>query len=157
MPHEALVSTMSDVPVNVGHGWRPRVPWLQLTALLIGLWYLALGIAGFVTHGTTIGPDDSRTVWGFANSALLNFWHTLIGLLGVFGAYREGTTRVFGVLTFVGFAGLTAYSILATVLTDQADLANVAASNTWLYGFTALAGLLLAFLPVRQEDPRRRR
>ncbi|PRX48611.1 uncharacterized protein DUF4383 [Prauserella shujinwangii] len=133
--------------------YRPRITWLRGLALLIGVGYLALGVAGFVvTGGGGVGSEPSRTAWLFGVSAPLNIVHTAVGLLGV-GASRTGSTaRLYGWLTFFGFSGLTAYGLVAALTDLPGNLVNVNAPDVWLYACTAVAGLALAFVPARHRD-----
>lgn len=129
---------------------HPPTALLQATVLLVGLCYLALGLAGFTTKGTGMGPDPTRTVWVFGVSALLNIGHTGVGVLGVAAVFHETVARAYGWLSFFAFTGLFAYSILAVTLSSTGNLANVRPANVWLYAVTAVLGLLVSVTPVRQ-------
>nr|WP_048876725.1 DUF4383 domain-containing protein [Saccharomonospora saliphila] len=122
---------------------------LRAAALVTGVWYLAIGLAGFLAVEGGMGVDSSRSLWVFGISALVNIGHTGVGVLGVLAARSETTTRAFGWMAFFGFTGLTAYGILAVTVSPLGNLANVTAGNVWLYGCSALLGLGLCLMPVR--------
>ncbi|EHR60241.1 DUF4383 domain-containing protein [Saccharomonospora cyanea] len=128
---------------------HPPAAALRLTVLVIGLAYLVLGISGFALVGSDMGYDPSRTVWVFGISGLLNIGHTGVGALGVAAAHTEATARAFGWLSFFGFAGIFAYSMLAITVSPLGNLANVHVANVCLYGVTAVLGLLISVVPSR--------
>ncbi|MEU3271961.1 DUF4383 domain-containing protein [Saccharomonospora sp. NPDC006951] len=130
----------------------PHVSWPRLVVLVIGAVFLALGIAGFVTHGDAAGVDHSRTVLGFGVSGLLNIVHIAAGVLGLLAARKSATTRVYGWLLFFAFAGLTAYTIFATVIGGPGDIVNVNAANACLYGLSCAVGLVIALLPEHRPQ-----
>ncbi|WP_026455286.1 DUF4383 domain-containing protein [Saccharomonospora iraqiensis] len=136
----------------VGGGLRPTLSMLRAATLLIGLWYLVIGLVGFITTSNSMGADPSRSVWVFGVSALVNIGHTGVGIMGVLAARSEETTRAFGWMAFFGFTGLTAYGILAVTVSPLGNLANVNAANVVLYGISAVLGLLLCLLPVQPES-----
>lgn len=137
---------MTTFPVS---GVRPTLSMLRAATLVIGLWYLAIGLTGFVTTSNSMGADPSRSVWVFGASALVNLGHTGVGIMGVLASRAEATTRAFGWMSFFGFTGLTAYGILAVTVSPLGNLANVLAANVVLYGISAVLGLLLCLLPVQ--------
>ncbi|WP_024876008.1 DUF4383 domain-containing protein [Saccharomonospora piscinae] len=128
---------------------HPGAATLRAVVLVLGLWYLALGIAGFAVGGTGMGADVSRSVWLFGTSALLNIGHTGVGVLGLAATRSEATVRAFGWLGFFGFTGIFAYSVLAVTLSPLGNLANMRPGNVWLYAVTALLGLFVCVAPLR--------
>ncbi|WP_235998740.1 DUF4383 domain-containing protein [Qaidamihabitans albus] len=133
-------------------GMLPRKVWLMRLALLIGVVYLVLGIAGFIVgNGGQIGPDPQRTVWVFSISVLLNIVHTGVGLLGLAASRKPAATRIYGWLMFFVFTGLSAYGLVAAATDLPGNIVNVNAPAILLYGSTAIAGLFLALFPARRE------
>ncbi|MEY7970630.1 DUF4383 domain-containing protein [Saccharomonospora xinjiangensis] len=128
---------------------QPPVAMLRAAVGVIGLAYLVLGIAGFAIAGSDMGYDESRTVWVFGVSGLLNIGHTGVGALGLAATRNEGTVRAFGWLSFFGFAGLLAYGILAVTVSPLGNIANVHIANVCLYGVSSVLGLLLSVVPSR--------
>ncbi|MFF5990592.1 DUF4383 domain-containing protein [Prauserella flavalba] len=143
---------MSTASSATGRGLVARLSWPQVVVGVVALWYLVMGITGFALHDG-MGPESSRTVWVFGVSTLLNIMHTAVGVLALIATRKAVTARLFGWASFFAFAGLTAYSILATVLDEWGDLVNVKAANAWLYGATCLIGLVLALGGVRTRRP----
>lgn len=130
---------------------HPGIGTLRAVVLVVGLWYLGLGIAGFSVEGSGMGLDSSRDVLAFGVSGLLNIGHTGVGVLGLAAAPRELTVRAFGWLSFFAFTGLFVYSLLAVTVDSAANLANVEPGNIWLYGVTALLGLFVSIVPARTK------
>jgi hypothetical protein len=139
----------SAMPFSRGRA-QPGQPWFRLSVAVIGLVYLVLGVAGFLTPETLgVGHETSRAVWIFSASVLLNLVHTVIGLLGLIAATRRAGALIYSSVVFVGFAGLTAYGILATAFSNPEDPVNVNWADNWLHGLTAIAGLVLAIAGTR--------
>ncbi|WP_158890445.1 DUF4383 domain-containing protein [Amycolatopsis anabasis] len=133
-----------------------RMLFARGLALLLGLIYLALGVAGFFFaegEQVTTNPGDvqhpvrnpENMLWIFAVSPLLNVVHTAVGVLGLVASLHGSGTRIYGWVLFAGFAGLTAYGILAAATGTSADPVNLNWADVWLHGLTALAGLCMGF------------
>lgn len=117
---------------------------LRLVVAVVGLLYLTLGVAGFLTPETaSIGHETSRAVWIFSATPLLNLVHTLVGVLGLLAATRRAGAVIYCWVLFVGFAGMTAYGVLSAAFVNPGDPINVNWAGNWLHGLTALAGLAL--------------
>jgi len=124
--------------------------WLRPVVAVLGLLYLALGIAGFLTPETAaVGHETSRAVWIFSVTPLLDIVHTGVGVLGLLAATRRAGSIIYCWVLFVGFAGMTAYGILATALVNPEDPVNVNWADNWLHGLTAVAGLVLGIVAAR--------
>lgn len=129
---------------------RPGPGWLRPVVAVAGLAYLALGIAGFLTPETAAaGHETSRAVWIFSTTPMLNFVHTAVGVLGLLAATRRTGSIIYCWVLFVGFAGMTAYGVLATAFETPEDPVNVNWADNWLHGLTAVAGLVLAIVATR--------
>jgi hypothetical protein len=129
---------------------RPGAAWLRPVVAVLGLLYLALGIAGFLTPETAaIGHETSRAVWIFSVTPLLNVVHTVVGVLGLLAATRRAGSLIYCWVLFVGFAGMTAYGILATAFGNPEDPININWADNWLHGLTAVAGLVLGIAAAR--------
>ena len=127
----------------------------RLIAAVIGLVYLALGVAGFFTPGTAAtGHDTGRTVWLFSASGVLNIVHTVIGVLGLLAATKLPGALAYCWTLFVGFTGLTAYGVLATAFEPREDPINVNWADNWLHGLTALLALATAVATTRRFAPK---
>jgi hypothetical protein len=131
---------------------RPRIgpTWLRPVVAVVGLLYLALGIAGFLTPETAaVGHETSRAVWIFSGTPLLNIVHTGVGVLGLLAATRRTGAIIYCWVLFVGFTGMTAYGILATAFVNPEDPVNLNWADNWLHGLTAAAGLVLGIAGAR--------
>ncbi|MEV7044371.1 DUF4383 domain-containing protein [Amycolatopsis sp. NPDC051061] len=124
--------------------------WLRPAVAVLGLLYLALGIAGFLTPETAaVGHETSRAVWIFSATSLLNLVHTAVGVLGLLAATRRPGSIIYCWVLFVGFAGMTAYGVLATAFATPEDPINVNWADNVLHGLTAVAGLVLGIVGAR--------
>ncbi|MEV6641584.1 DUF4383 domain-containing protein [Amycolatopsis sp. NPDC051371] len=124
--------------------------WLRPAVAVLGLLYLALGIAGFLTPETAaVGHETSRAVWIFSVTPLLNLVHTVVGVLGLLAATRRAGSIIYCWVLFVGFAGMTAYGVLSTAFINPEDPINVNWADNVLHGLTAVAGLMLGIFGAR--------
>lgn len=138
---------------------RTGPAWLRPVVAVLGLLYLALGIAGWLTPETaTVGHVTSSQVVGlFSASVLLNLVHTAVGVLGLLAATRGAGAIIYCWVLFVGFAGMTAYGVLATAFSTPEDPINVNWADNVLHGLTAVAGLALGIAGARSFSARGRR
>ncbi|SEF20945.1 protein of unknown function [Amycolatopsis pretoriensis] len=139
---------------------RTGPAWLRPVVAVLGLLYLALGIAGWLTPETaTVGHVTTHQVVGlFSASALLNLVHTAVGVLGLLAATRGAGAVIYCWVLFVGFAGMTAYGVLATAFsTPDDDPININWADNVLHGLTAVAGLVLGIAGARSLSARQRR
>ncbi|MEV6441434.1 DUF4383 domain-containing protein [Amycolatopsis sp. NPDC051716] len=129
---------------------RTAVSWLRPVVAVLGLLYLVLGIAGFLTPETAaVGHETGRAVWIFSVTPLLNLVHTAVGVLGLLAATRRSGALIYCWVLFVGFTGMTAYGILATALVNPEDPINLNWADNWLHGLTAAAALVLGIVAAR--------
>ncbi|MEV6879406.1 DUF4383 domain-containing protein [Amycolatopsis sp. NPDC051128] len=127
-----------------------RAFWLRPVVAVAGLLYLALGVAGFLTPETAaVGHETTRAVWIFSVTPLLNLVHAAVGVLGLLAATRRTGSVVYCWVLFAGFAGMTAYGVLATAFGTPEDPINVNWADNWLHGLTAVAGLVLGIVAAR--------
>ncbi|RSD21333.1 DUF4383 domain-containing protein [Amycolatopsis eburnea] len=129
---------------------RAGASWLRPVVAVIGLLYLVLGVAGFFTPETAdVGHETTRTVWIFSVTPLLNLVHTVVGALGLLAATRRAGALIYCWVLFVGFAGMTAYGVLATAFSTPEDPINLNWAGNVLHGLTALAALVLGIFAAR--------
>ncbi|MGW5743825.1 DUF4383 domain-containing protein [Amycolatopsis sp. NPDC003861] len=129
---------------------RTPASWLRPVVAVLGLLYLVLGIAGFLTPETAaVGHETSRVVWIFSVTPLLNLVHSVVGVLGLLAATRRTGAIIYCWVLFVGFTGMTAYGILATSLVNPEDPINLNWADNWLHGLTAAAALVLGIVAAR--------
>ncbi|HEV6953078.1 MAG TPA: DUF4383 domain-containing protein [Promicromonospora sp.] len=126
---------------------RTRAPH-QWLALVIGLVYLLVGIAGFFVTGFDgfAEHDHDQTLLGFAVNPLHNIVHLLIGLLGVSLWSTSGRARTFGWLLVVGYGAAFVYGLIA-VNNPDINVLNINTADNWLHVLSVVAGLVVALWP----------
>jgi hypothetical protein len=126
----------------------------QWLALVIGVVYLLVGLAGFLVTGFDgfTEHDHSQTLLGFAINPLHNIVHILIGALGISMWKRSDSARTFGWILFVVY-GLTFVYGLIVANNEDLNFLNINGADNGLHIVSALAGLAIALWP-RNKDPR---
>jgi len=125
------------------------MPATRLFAMLLGIVYLLVGIAGFIPPFVTAPPPDAPPLAVGAGHGLLfglfpvNVVHSIIHLaVGIWGVvasrardaariFARGLAIVFGILTVMG---------LFPVLDTFFGLAPLHGHDIWLHAITAVAG-----------------
>jgi hypothetical protein len=123
----------------------------QWLALAVGILYTVIGIAGFFVTGLDdFAGHEGHSLLGFEVNPLHNVVHLLIGVLGLAMSARLRTARAFGWLLFVGYGAVFIYGLVVDKNSDANFLALNGADDV-LHLLSALAGLLIALLPVRRS------
>ncbi len=129
---------------------------IQKTALVAGIVFLIVGIAGFIpglTHGTEhlagAGADSEAHLLGvFQVSVLHNIVHLAYGIAGVAVAARASASRAYliwgGVIYFVVFL----YGLFA-VGNEQLNFIPVNGADNWLHLVLAIVMVLLGLFVDR--------
>jgi hypothetical protein len=120
----------------------------RLYALVVGIIYLVLGVAGFFV---------ATQIWVFSTGPLLDVVRTAIGLVALVAARRATTSQLLSWALFVLLAGLTAFGILAAALGTPGDITGfftIRWADDWLHGLTAVAGLLTGTVVGLRRWPR---
>lgn len=136
---------------------RKRSP-VQLAALLYGIVFLLVGIAGFIPGVTT--NVDSMQLGGHHSEAMLlgifqvsvlhNIVHLLFGIAGIALSRRPNPARTYLLIGGIVYAVLWIYGLVI----DKDSMANFVPLNTaddWLHFGLALTMVGLSFLPRRTE------
>ncbi|HVD28454.1 MAG TPA: DUF4383 domain-containing protein [Mycobacteriales bacterium] len=132
---------------NTGTGARP---WPQLLALVFGAVYLLVGIVGFFVTGfdNFAGNDQPDALLGiFMINPLHNIVHIVIGVAGLVLARTLAGARTYGWLLAVGYGAAFIYGLIA--IGESWDFLNINAGDNVLHAATAVVGLVIALLPVR--------
>ena len=144
--------THPTAPGSTTPGTRTREPH-QLLALVIGVVYLLVGLAGFLVTGfdNFAGHDRETTLLGFAVNPLHNIVHLLIGGLGIAMSRRADSARTFGWILFVVY-GLTFIYGLIAANNEAINFLNINGADNVLHILSTLAGLAIALWPDRDRD-----
>lgn len=130
----------------------------QVLAGLVGLVFLAAGVAGFLRTGFgDFAGDQHSMLLGFAVNPLHNVIHLAFGVLGLLMATSSGLARLYGWIVFLTYGAVVLWGLaLAGVFAANpvSGLGNPLALNVndnWLHLGFALVGLLIAILPARRK------
>jgi len=124
-------------------------------ALLVGLAFLAAGIAGFIPFFTPSAPAHApalllNTNYGlllglFPVNVLHNVFHFGVGLFGVFSFRNYTTSHLFS--RFLGVTlGILTIMGMVPVLNVGFGIWPLYGHDIWLHGLEAVIGLYLGFL-----------
>jgi hypothetical protein len=122
----------------------------ELLALAFGAIYLLVGIVGFFVTGfdNFAGNDQHEMLLGlFMINPLHNIAHILVGLAGLALARTLAGARTYGWLLAGLYAVLFVYGLIA--VGKDWDFLNINAGDNVLHAATAIVGLVIALLPVR--------
>ena len=122
----------------------------ELIALVFGAVYLLVGIIGFFYTGfhNFAGTKSHDMIIGlFMVNPLHNIAHILVGVLGLALGRTLAGARTYGWTLAVLYAALFVYGLIA--VGKSWDFLNINAADNGLHIVTALVGLLIALLPVR--------
>ncbi|MEN1975072.1 DUF4383 domain-containing protein [Cellulomonas olei] len=127
----------------------------QWLALVIGIVYLVVGLAGFLVTGFDgfTEHDHSQTLVGFAINPLHNVVHIVIGVAGIALWSTASRARTYGWLLFVGYGATFVYGLVVANNPD-ANILNINGADNGLHVVSALAGLAIALWPRRDRTAR---
>ena len=139
-----------------------EVKALRTAALVFGLVFLAVGIAGFIPGLTTdadelelSGHESGAELLGvFQVSGLHNAVHILFGLAGIVASRRWMWSRVYLIASGIAYLGLLVYG-LAVEHDSEANFVPINDADNWLHlGLgIAMLGLGLALRPRAHRVP----
>ena len=135
---------------------------IQKGALIAGILFLVVGIAGFIpglTQGDLGGAGNgsmAMLLGVFQVSVLHNIVHLLFGIIGLITARGIRTSRLFLIVGGIAYAVLWLYGLFTA---DQSSGANFVPLNTadnWLHLLLAVGMIVLGLaLPPRRDRARR--
>lgn len=129
---------------------------IQKTALVVGIVFLLVGIAGFipgVTHSADhlhgAGADSEALLLGvFQVSVLHNFVHLLFGIAGIAAAARARASRMYLIVGGVIYLVVWVYGLIA-VNNDQLNFLPVNDADNWLHLGLGIGMILLGIFVAR--------
>lgn len=145
-----------------GTGRRYAETAIQKTALVVGIVFLVVGIAGFVPGLTqnidgmhAAGHDSEALLLGiFQVSVLHNVVHLLFGVAGIAVAARAMASRQYLIWGGVVYLALWVYGLFA-VGNDDANFVPVNHADNWLHILLAVGMILLGIFVGRDRSSRR--
>ena len=145
---------MAATAGNNAAGRGKTVP--EILALAFGAIYLLIGIVGFFItgFGDFFAHDPSKTLIIFDINGAHNVVHILIGVAGLLLARTLEGARTYGWLLAVGYGAAFIYGLIA--LGKDWDFLSLNAADNVLHLATAIVGLVIALLPVRDAVDSRR-
>ncbi len=131
---------------NTGTAGSKTVP--EILSLAFGAVYLLVGIVGFFITGFDdfFGHTD-ETLLIFDINPAHNVVHILIGVAGLVLGRTLAGARTYGWLLAVGYGAAFVYGLLA--VGKDWDILNINGADNGLHLATALVGLVIALMPVR--------
>ena len=129
----------------------------EILGLAFGAVYLLVGIVGFFVTGFDHFADNDQheSLLGlFMINPLHNVAHILVGVAGLVLARTLAGARTYGWLLAVLYAALFVYGLIA--VGSDWDFLNINAGDNVLHAATAIVGLVIALLPVRDAVEARR-
>ena len=128
----------------------------EILGLAFGAIYLLVGIVGFFVTGFDdfFAHDTGETLLGFEINGMHNVVHILIGAAGLVLSRTLAGARTYGWLLAIGYGAAFIYGLLA--INKDWDFLSINAADNVLHILTALVGLVIALLPVRNAVDSRR-
>ncbi len=120
----------------------------EILSLAFGAIYLLVGIVGFFITGFNdfFGHTD-ETLLVFDINPAHNVVHIVIGVIGLVLGRTLAGARTYGWLLAVGYGAAFIYGLIA--VGEDWDFLNINAADNVLHIGTALVGLVIALMPVR--------
>jgi hypothetical protein len=139
--------------------------WQQLVVLIVGSFYMLLGILGFfflrdASAPSELGGHDTNDVMlGFELNGVQNVVHLILGLVGLACATGRQRSRLYGILIAVAGLALFVFGVIA-VGRDDINVLSLNWPDNILHGVTGLIGVALAVAPTtvrhrESADPER--
>jgi hypothetical protein len=145
---------MAATAGNNAAGRGKTVP--EILGLAFGAVYLLVGIVGFFVTGFSdfFAHDTGKNLLFFEINGMHNVVHIVIGVAGLLLSRTLAGARTYGWLLAVGYGAAFIYGLLA--IGKDWDFLSINAADNVLHIATALVGLVIALLPVRNTVDSRR-
>lgn len=143
---------------HLARSYRYAETPVQKTALVVGIVFLLVGIAGFVpglTHAAehlhaTGSGSEAMLLGVFQVSVLHNAVHLAFGVAGIALAAHPKGARYFLILGGLVYLVVWVYGLLA-VVNDQLNFLPVNAADNWLHVLLAVGMLALGIFVPRED------
>ncbi len=144
---------MTDTARTHGYAATP----IQKTALIVGIVFLLVGIAGFIPglthsaehlHGAGAG-SEAHLLGVFQVSVLHNFVHLAFGVAGIALAARARASRLFLIVGGLVYLVVWLYGLLA-VGNDSLNFIPVNDADNWLHLGLGIGMVLLGIFVSRE-------
>jgi hypothetical protein len=122
---------------------------LRPAVLVIALPLLVLGVLGFF-YLPENNQAGQNTFWIFNAAGLLDIIRTASGVLGLAAVLKPSAIPAYGWVSFVAFAGLTAFGVLSAATTLSGDTINFGWADNVFHALVSLAGLTVAVVVTRR-------
>ncbi|WP_104524348.1 DUF4383 domain-containing protein [Blastococcus atacamensis] len=128
----------------------------EILGLAFGAIYLLVGIVGFFITGFDdfFAHNTNETILGFEINGMHNVVHILIGLAGLALSRTLAGARTYGWLLAIGYGAAFVYGLIA--MGKDWDFLSINTADNVLHIATAIVGLVIALLPVRNAVDNRR-
>jgi len=137
---------MAATADNTGTARGRTVP--ELLALAFGAIYTLVGIVGFfVTGFDNFFDHTDKHLLFFEINGMHNVVHILIGVAGLILGRTLAGARTYGWLLAIGYGAAFVYGLIA--VGEDWDFLSLNGADNVLHLATALVGLVIALLPVR--------
>lgn len=136
---------------------------VQKVALIVGIVFLVVGIAGFIPGLTTnfgtmtfAGHDSEAMLLGlFQVSILHNIVHLLFGVVGVALARTPASARNYLIWGGVVYAVLWLYGLFTADMESGSNFVPLNQADNWLHLVLAVGMIALGLIVGRGEGARR--
>ncbi|MFD2091221.1 DUF4383 domain-containing protein [Blastococcus deserti] len=138
---------------GAGTGRTKTLP--EILSLAFGAIYLLVGIVGFFVTGFDdfFAHDTGETLLGFEINGMHNVVHIVIGVAGLVLGRTLAGARTYGWLLAVGYGAAFVYGLIA--MNKEWDFLSINMADNVLHILTAVVGLVIALMPVREAVPGR--
>ena len=132
---------------NTGTAGSKTLP--EILSLAFGAVYLLVGIVGFFITGFDdfFAHNTEEKLLFFEINGMHNVVHILIGVAGLVLGRTLAGARTYGWLLAVGYGAAFVYGLIA--LGEEWDFLSINGADNVLHLATALVGLVIALMPVR--------
>jgi hypothetical protein len=129
----------------------------EMLALAFGAIYLLVGIVGFFVTGFDdffAHNTEEKLLGIFEINGMHNVVHIVIGVAGLLLSRTLAGARTYGWLLAVGYGAAFVYGLIA--IGETWDFLSINGADNVLHILTALVGLVIALMPVRNTVDSRR-